>query len=86
MTITVTRQTIDPSVGLTLNYSTSNGSANAGSDYTGVTNGVISFAPFQLVQTFDIFITNDTDQESFETFNVTLSNAAPSRGLASSTT
>jgi hypothetical protein len=75
VTIMVTRSTNLPSAPLNLFYSTVNGTALAGSDFTGVANGLLSFGPNELVKSFDISITNDTDKESFENFRVTLSNA-----------
>src|SRR4030095_6643642 len=50
-----------------------NNGANQPSDYTG-TNGVLNFAPGEIVQTFDVFITDDQTQEFDELFTVTLSN------------
>jgi glucose/arabinose dehydrogenase len=56
----------------TVNFSTSNGAATAGSDYT-ARSGTITFAPDQITQTITIPIINDTIPESNENFTITLS-------------
>ncbi|HEY0430095.1 MAG TPA: Calx-beta domain-containing protein [Pyrinomonadaceae bacterium] len=56
-----------------VNYSTSNGTATEGQDYTGA-NGLLTFASGETDKTFTIPIINDTLDEANETFNVTLSN------------
>jgi uncharacterized delta-60 repeat protein len=69
----------DTSVPGSVNFATSDGpppnDATAGADYTG-TNGVLSFAPGEIVKTFDVFITNPVllDMEFDEHFTITLSN------------
>ncbi|MEY3682991.1 MAG: hypothetical protein RLZZ289_1526, partial [Bacteroidota bacterium] len=57
---------------ITVVYTTSNGTATAGSDYT-ATTGTLTFAPGQTSRTFTISITDDATIESIETINVTLS-------------
>ena len=59
----------------TVNYATSNGTAQAGSDYTAA-SGTLTFGPGELVKTFSIPITDDGSIETDETINVTLSSAS----------
>lgn len=54
-------------------YSTSDGSASAGSDYT-ATSGTVSFAAGETTKTFSVAITNDSLPEADETLNLVLSN------------
>ncbi|NOU40966.1 MAG: retention module-containing protein [Methylotenera sp.] len=56
---------------VTVGYNTSNGTATAGSDYTGVA-GTVTFTPGQITQTITVPITNDTLRETSETFYVNL--------------
>ncbi|MCP4694700.1 MAG: hypothetical protein GY859_42120, partial [Desulfobacterales bacterium] len=58
---------------ITVDYATSEGTATAGEDYTGV-EGVLTFQPGETVQTFDIPIWGDDDQEGDETILLALSN------------
>ncbi|MBV9495282.1 MAG: right-handed parallel beta-helix repeat-containing protein, partial [Acidobacteria bacterium] len=72
---------------VTVNYATSDGTANAGSDYT-ATTGTVTFAPGVTVQTISVPIIGDTTNEPNETFTVTLSgatNAAIGDGSATGT-
>jgi len=57
----------------TVSFTTSSGSALAGSDYT-TTSGTVTFAAGQASQTVSVPIVNDTTPENDETFTVTLSN------------
>ena len=57
-----------------VNYSTTNGSALAGSDYT-VASGSINFAPGEVTKTINVTLLNDDIPESNESFNMTLSGA-----------
>lgn len=57
---------------VTVNYSTSNGTALAGADY-GAASGVITFAPGVTTQMVHVDIMGDTTFEPDETFNVVLS-------------
>jgi subtilisin family serine protease len=59
--------------GVTVNYSTGDGTAAAGSDYT-ATSGTLTFAVGQTSKSFTIPIVKDTLDESDETVNLTLSN------------
>ncbi|HWS70845.1 MAG TPA: Calx-beta domain-containing protein, partial [Thermoanaerobaculia bacterium] len=77
ITITVTR-TGGTDGAVSASYTTSNGTATAGSDYT-TTAGTVNFAAGDGVsKTFNVPITNDALVEGNETFNVTLS--APTGG------
>jgi hypothetical protein len=64
-----------PTSAVTVAYTTSNGTATAGSDYTAST-GTITFAPGETSKTIAIIVLGDTTAESSETFTVTLSNAS----------
>jgi hypothetical protein len=59
---------------VTVGYSTANGTATAGSDYTS-TSGTLTFAPGVATQTINVPVIGDTSAESSETFNVNLSGA-----------
>ena len=58
---------------VTATYTTANGSATAGVDYTAAT-GLVSFAPGVTSQVVTVAIAGDTDIESDETFTLGLSN------------
>ncbi len=58
---------------VTVNYSTSNATATAGSDYT-AGSGSLTFLEGEVVKTFSVDITNDVTAETTETANLTLSN------------
>lgn len=73
---------------ITVNYGTSNGTALAGSDYTGV-NGTLTFNPGITSQIITVPILNDSLSENNETFNLTLSafaNALPGAKIVATTT
>jgi hypothetical protein len=55
-----------------LNYSTANGSASAGSDFSGVTNGSVSIPAGTTSKEFTVSILGDRRAESTETFSVNL--------------
>jgi hypothetical protein len=57
----------------TVTYSTSNGSALAGSDYVPA-YGILTFAPGITTRTFTVTIINDRGEEPDETLSLTLSN------------
>lgn len=65
---------------VTVNYATANGTATAGSDYTGL-SGTVSFAPGETVKTIAIAVTGDTMFEANETFAVNLSGASANARL-----
>jgi hypothetical protein len=55
-----------------VHFRTRNGTAKAGSDYTAVTNGVLTFAPGQTVKYAQIVIKFNAPQEPNERFYVDL--------------
>ena len=59
---------------VTVAYTTADGSATAGSDYT-ATNGQLTFVPGETSKTVDVPILGDTAVEPDETFTLTLSGA-----------
>lgn len=63
-----------PSGAVTIDYSTVNGTATAGSDYVAMA-GTLGFAAGETVKTVAVPIVGDTVPESTETFTLTLSNA-----------
>lgn len=58
--------------GVSVDYSTSDGTATAGQDYTAV-SGTLNFGAGETSKTFTVPITNDAIVESNETINLTLS-------------
>ena len=60
---------------VTVDYATSDGSADAGDDYT-AKSGTLSFSAGETSKTISVAIEDDIDNESDETFTVTLSNAS----------
>jgi hypothetical protein len=58
-----------------VNYSTSDGTATAGSDYTAA-SGTLSFAAGEISKTFDVPVTNDGAAEANETVNLALTSGA----------
>jgi hypothetical protein len=72
-TVTVTR-TGGAASGVSVNYSTSNGSAIAGQDYSAA-SGTLNFGANETSKTFTVPITNDSISEPNETINLTLSNS-----------
>ena len=82
--ITVTR--VDGATGsVTVDYATSNGTANAGSDYTS-TSGTLTFNQGQTSQTFSIPIVNDNVFEPDETINIALTNPTGGASLGTPAT
>ena len=71
-TLTV-QQNLQSDDNVTVSYSTANGTALAGSDFTSVSDNV-TIAAGQTSATFDVIITNDTTDEHNENFTVQLSN------------
>ena len=70
---------------VTVDYATSDGSATAGDDYT-AKSGTLSFAAGETGKTVSVPIGDDNENESDETFTVTLSNASGAvLGTASAT-
>ena len=60
---------------VSVDYQTSDGSAEAGSDYT-AKSGTLTFDAGKTSKTVSVAIADDTDDESDETFTITLSNAS----------
>ena len=60
---------------VTIDYATSDGSADTADDYT-AKSGTLSFSAGETSKTISIAIEDDTQNESDETFTVTLSNAS----------
>lgn len=60
---------------ITLKYSTADGTAKAGEDYTAVTNETITIAPSEIEKTITINVVADDLREPDETFQVKLSDA-----------
>jgi glucose/arabinose dehydrogenase len=77
ITIMVTRSG-DTSLAATVDYMTSDGTADQRVDYTS-TAGTLRFAPFETSQTLNVLITDDGYVESDETVNIGLSN--PTGGI-----
>jgi hypothetical protein len=75
-TITVNRGGAT-NVPASVNYSTSDGTATAGSDYT-ATSGTLNFAAGETQKTFPVAILSDTTDEPNETVDLALSNGATS--------
>jgi len=74
------------SLTVSVRYSTTNGTATAGSDYTAV-SGTLTFSPGQTSKTFTVPIINDALQEPSESAVLALSNPVnASIGAASSAT
>lgn len=82
--VTVTR-TGDTSSAASVNYTTQNGSASAGSDYLS-TSGTLFFNPGETSKDIVVSLLNDAPAEPTETFNVLLSNPTGGNTLGSPTT
>src|SRR5207244_3305810 len=72
----------DPSVPVSVDYATSDGTATAGSDYT-ATSGTASFEPGQRTFTFTVPVLTDTIVEGDETVTLTLRNVSANAILGS---
>jgi hypothetical protein len=83
VTITVLR-TGDSSGTNSIDFTTSNLTATAGSDYVS-TNGTLTFNAGVTTNTFTVSITDDSTLESNETFRVSLSNPTGGAALGSTT-
>ena len=71
VTVTITLSASNTNT-VTVAYTTSDGTATAGLDYT-TTSGIITFAAGQLSRTFTIPIIDDSTNEPSETINISLS-------------
>ncbi len=58
---------------VTVNFSTADGTATAGLDYTAVSNGTVTFNPGETSKSASVTILDDSLAEGNETFNLTLS-------------
>ena len=76
--------TLNPGSGteVTVDYATSDGTAEAGSDFTDK-SGTLTFAPGATARTISISLLDEAVDEADETFTVTLSNASSNAELAS---
>ncbi|MGY5352331.1 Calx-beta domain-containing protein [Wenyingzhuangia sp. IMCC45533] len=63
-----------PTGGATVDYTTSNGTATAGSDYTAIAASTLSFLAGETSKTVDITVAGDNTVENNETLTLTLSN------------
>ncbi|WP_281381343.1 Calx-beta domain-containing protein, partial [Microvirga lupini] len=71
-TITLDKPSSQP---VTVTYSTENGTALAGSDFTGVSGGSVTFAPNETSKTVTINLINDSTPEPAESFSVKIDTA-----------
>lgn len=78
MTFTVTRSNADSA--FTVDYSTADGSATAGSDYTGTTGTLTFEAGGATSQTITVLINGDTEMEPSESFTLLLDNLVQTSG------
>lgn len=67
------RLTGQSSMPISVNFTTVNGSAVSGSDYT-ATSGSITFAPLETLKTVTVDIKGDSNFENFEAFSLILNN------------
>ena len=82
VTITVTRSGGSLGGPVTVDYSTSGGTATAGSDYADA-SGTLTFGPGEASKSFTVPVTSDSTHEGDETFQVALSNAGGGASLGS---
>ncbi len=82
--VTVTARRSGGSLGgpVTVDYTTHDGTATAGSDYEAA-GGTLTFGPGEAVKSFTVHVTNDGAHELAEAFQVTLSNAGGGASLGS---
>ncbi len=73
LSFTVSLDSPAPAGGVTVDYTTSNGTATAGIDYTAA-SGTVSFAAGETSKTIDVTVNSDAIVELDETLTVTLSN------------
>lgn len=85
----ITLSSAAPVGGVTITYSTANGTATAGSDYVAVVAGTVTIAAGATAGSLPVTIIGDTTLEADETFTVTMTNvtnATISGALAPKTT
>lgn len=68
-----------------VNYATSNGSGNSGSEYT-ATNGTLNFAAGETTKSFTVSVADDSANDGSKTFNVTLSSPSGGANLGATST
>ncbi len=71
-TLTLSAASFTP---VTVNVSTADGTATAGSDYTAIVNQLVTFAPGTTTQTVNVLVSGDVVNEVDETVRLDLSNA-----------
>lgn len=69
---------------VSVEFSTSNGTASSPTDYVGG-NGTVTFVAGQVARTVTVTVNGDTDQEIDETLNVTLSNVSGNASIRDGT-
>jgi hypothetical protein len=75
MSFTVSLTEVAGAGGVTVNYATMNGTASSPGDFTGVSNGTLTFAQGETQKTIAIALTDDNVQESIESFSLNLTSA-----------
>ena len=80
-TVTVTLTPAVTAGPVTVNATTADGTATAGTDYTTITSQTLTFTAGSTSQTLDIAINNDNIDEGSETFTVMLDNLVPPTGV-----
>ncbi|WP_013322572.1 M10 family metallopeptidase [Gloeothece verrucosa] len=68
---------------ISLNYSTADDTATAGSDYSAISNGLLTFAAGETSKTIAVDVMGDFNYEADETFKVNLSNPSNSNVILS---
>ena len=82
-TVSLSPSGVKPTADLTVSYGTSDGTATAGTDYTAA-SGTLTFTNAAAgSQTFTVSTTEDTSDESDETFTVTISSPSGGGGTTS---
>ena len=75
MEFTVTLNALDDCATETVHWTTVDGTATAGEDYTGA-KGTLTFGPGETSKTVRVAVLNDAEDDSGETFTLRLSNAS----------
>jgi hypothetical protein len=82
VTISVTRSGGSAGGPVSVDYATSDGTATAGSDYSGA-SGTLTFGPGEVGKSFAVPVTSDSTHEGDDTFQVTISNAGGGANIGS---
>jgi Ca2+-binding RTX toxin-like protein len=69
---------------ITVQYATANDTATAGTDYTAITAGTVTFAPGETTKAVNVAVTGDTLFEADESFKLNLSEAVNASIITSS--